>query len=57
MAENKEKTEAELLEEAMQNLGLEEVVEEVKSDEVLVEGESSKSSASVFSWFSAIFTL
>ncbi|WP_428027011.1 hypothetical protein [Arcobacter sp.] len=42
MAENQEKTEAELLEEAMQNLGLEEVVEEVKSDEVLVEGGSSK---------------
>jgi hypothetical protein len=38
MAENKEKTEAELLEEAMQNLGLEEVVEEKKKEEPLVEG-------------------
>jgi len=37
MAENKEKTEAELLEEAMQNLGLEEIVDE-KKDEPLVEG-------------------
>ncbi len=38
MAENQEKTEAELLEEAMQNLGLEEVVEEDKKEETLVEG-------------------
>jgi hypothetical protein len=40
MAENQEKTEAELLEEAMQNLGLEEVVDEDKgkAEETLVEG-------------------
>ncbi len=38
MAENQEKTEAELLEEAMQNLGLEEVVDEDKKEETLVEG-------------------
>ncbi|WP_298753726.1 hypothetical protein [uncultured Arcobacter sp.] len=38
MAENQEKTEAELLEEAMQNLGLEEVVDEGKAEETLVEG-------------------
>jgi hypothetical protein len=41
MAENTEKTEAELLEEAMQNLGLEEVIEEKKSGDLLVEGSSS----------------
>ncbi|WP_419765560.1 MAG: hypothetical protein ACNI28_03455 [Arcobacter sp.] len=40
MAENQEKTEAELLEEAMQNLGLEEVVDgdKEKAEETLVEG-------------------
>lgn len=44
MAENKEKTEAELLEETMQNLGLEEVLDEKKNEDLLVEG--SKSSLS-----------
>ena len=44
MAENKEKTEAELLQEAMQNLGLEEVVEENGKKEELLEevGSSNK---------------
>ncbi|WP_375724501.1 hypothetical protein LXN10_03205 [Arcobacter sp. KX21116] len=41
MAENKEKTEAELLEETMQNLGLEEVLDEKKSEDLLVEGRKS----------------
>ncbi|MGB5919645.1 hypothetical protein [Arcobacter sp.] len=41
MAENKEKTEAELLEETMQNLGLEEVAGEKKSEDLLVEGRKS----------------
>ena len=41
MAENKEKTEAELLEETMQNLGLEEVLDEKKSQDLLVERSNS----------------
>ncbi|WP_419767324.1 hypothetical protein [Arcobacter sp.] len=41
MAENKEKTEAELLEETMQNLGLEEVLDEKKSEDLLVERSNS----------------
>ncbi|MGB7403591.1 MAG: hypothetical protein WA916_13525, partial [Arcobacter sp.] len=41
ITENKEKTEAEHLEETMQNLGLEEVAGEKKSEDLLVEGRKS----------------